>query len=170
MPFKEPATRAISCLSHAFSCLSVHGSHPPVTYIQTVIVVVQVLHARLEIMSPLIVEEARRRFGAGLVIKSLSQVLEEEEEEEEEWGNVMVLGVLVKHNVLEPSELAKLEDEINVDFEPLHSRYLSQQDDLALEDQSDRLELTGFCLDPGELVSGGAAALSLVRSSPDTVL
>ena len=114
-----------------------------------------------------IVEEARRRFGAGLVIKSLSQVLEEEEEEE---GNVMVLGVLVKHNVLEPSELAELEDEINVDFEPLHSRYLAQQDDLALEDLSDRLELTGFCLDPGELVSGGAAGLPLARTSPDTVL
>ena len=114
-----------------------------------------------------IVEEARRRFGAGLVIKSLSQVLEEEEEEE---GNVMVLGVLVKHNVLEPSELAELEDELNVDFEPLHSRYLSQQDDLALEDLSDRLELTGFCLDPGELVSGGAAGLPLARISPDTVL
>ena len=133
-------------------------------------VVVQVLHARLEIMRPLIVEEARRRFGAGLVIKSLSQVALEEEEEEEEEGNVMVLGVLVKHNVLEPSELAELEDEINVDFEPLHSRYLSQQDDLALEDLSDRLELTGFCLDPGELVSGGAADLSLARISPDTVL
>ena len=131
------------------------------------VVVVQVLHARLEIMRPLIVEEARRRFGAGLVIKSLSQVLEEEEEEE---GNVMVLGVLVKHNVLEPSELAELEDELNVDFEPLHSRYLAQQDDLALEDLSDRLELTGFCLDPGELVSGGAAGLSLARISPDTVL
>ena len=114
-----------------------------------------------------IVEEARRRFGAGLVIKSLSQVLEEEEEEE---GNVLVLGVLVKHNVLEPSELAELEDELNVDFEPLHSRYLSQQDDLALEDLSDSLELTGFCLDPGELVSGGAAGLSLARISPDTVL
>ena len=118
-------------------------------------------------MRPLIVEEARRRFGAGLVIKSLSQVLEEEEEEE---GNVLVLGVLVKHNVLEPSELAELEDELNVDFEPLHSRYLAQQDDLALEDLSDRLELTGFCLDPGELVSGGAAGLPLARISPDTVL
>ena len=116
-----------------------------------------------------IVEEARRRFGAGLVIKSLSQVALGEEEEKEE-GNVMVLGVLVKHNVLEPSELAELEDELNVDFEPLHSRYLSQQDDLALEDLSDSLELTGFCLDPGELVSGGAAGLSLARISPDTVL
>ena len=34
-------------------------------------------------MRPLIVEEARRRFGAGLVIKSLSQVALEEEEVEQ---------------------------------------------------------------------------------------
>ena len=121
-------------------------------------------NARLEIMRPLIVEEARRMFGPALVIKTLGQLTLEEEEEEEE-GNVLVLGVLRKHYVLEPSKLADLETEKNVDFEPGHSRYLSQQDSLALEDQNISLELAGYCLDPGQLVS-----LSLVHTQPDTVL
>ena len=97
-------------------------------------------------------EEARRRFGPDLTIKSPGELALEGEDEERK--KILVLGILRKHHVMKPSLLEEQELELNVDFEPRHSRYLTEQDSLALEDQNGRLELAGFCLDPGSLVSG----------------
>ena len=58
-------------------------------------------------MTPLIAEEARRRFGPDIVIKPLSdlrlEAAEEVEEEEdmfasesESWHNILLIGVLLK--------------------------------------------------------------------------
>ena len=103
-------------------------------------------------MRPLIVEEARRRFGPDLTIKSPGELALEEEDEERK--NILVLGTLRKHHVMKPSQLEEQELELNVDFEPLHSRYVTEPDSLALEDQNGSLELAGFRLDPGSLVTG----------------
>ena len=112
----------------------------------------EIHESRLEIMRPLIVEEARRKFGPDLVIKSLGELVLQEEDEERK--KVLVLGILRKHHVMKPSLLEEQELELNVDFEPRHNRYLTEPDSLSLEDQNTRLELDGFCLDPGSLVSG----------------
>ena len=102
-------------------------------------------------MKPLIVEEARRKFGRDLVIRTVGELALEGEDEER--NNILVVGTLRKHHVMEPSLLEEQELELNVDFEPRHTDYIHEEESLSLEDQTASLELAGWCLEPGELVS-----------------
>lgn len=121
----------------------------------------EVYDSRLMFMRPLIVEEARRRFGPDVIVKSLAdlkytdEVQEEEEEEDGDiWENILVIGTLYKMAEKDAFYMAELGKELEVRLEPQPRLYTCEQNTLMLEDESRRIKLTGFCLDPMELVTG----------------
>ena len=116
-------------------------------------------------MTPLIVEEARRRFGPDIVIKPLSdlrlEAAEEVEEEEdmfasesESWHNILLIGVLLKLEEKDEKFLAEMMEELELRVPPPCHLYIHQQETLMLEDDQTRVKLNGLSLDASELVSG----------------
>ena len=111
--------------------------------------------ARLQVMRPLIVAEARRRFESDVIIKSLTELNEEDEEEDGDiWENVLVIGTLFKMAERNQSYLTELGKELEARFEPQPRLYTCEQNTIMMEDERRRMKLAGYCLDPEELVTG----------------
>ena len=111
--------------------------------------------ARLQVMRPLIVAEARRRFESDVIIKSLTELNEEDEEEDGDiWENVLVIGTLFKMAERDQSYLTELGKELEARLEPQPRLYTCEQNTIMMEDERRRMKLAGYCLDPEELVTG----------------
>merc|ERR1719221_1172517 len=115
----------------------------------------KVYNARLKIMKPLIVEEAKRRFGPEVNIKPLAELKSEEEKDKKE--NILVIGTVFKQQEKKPSILTELSEDAELEVKPEQTEdtgYTADSDTLVLEDETMRVRLAGDFLPPGDLVNG----------------
>ena len=114
----------------------------------------QVYNARLKIMKPLVVEEAKRRFGPDVNIRQLAELKSEDQEKRKE--KILVIGTVFKQQENKPSILTELSEdaELEVTREPPPTVFTSESDTLVLEDETMRVRLSGEFLHPGDIVNG----------------
>ena len=110
-------------------------------------------NARLKIMKPLVVEEAKRKFGPNVNIKQLAELKSEEDEDRKE--SILVIGTVFKLQENKPSILTELSEDAELEVPREQSTvYTSENDTLVLEDETMRVKLAGEFLHPGDLVNG----------------
>ena len=104
-------------------------------------------------MKPLVVEEAKRKFGPNVNIKQLAELKSEEEEDRKE--SILVIGTVFKLQENKPSILTELSEDAELEVPREQSTvYTSENDTLVLEDETMRVKLAGEFLHPGDLVNG----------------
>ena len=106
-------------------------------------------------MQPLIVEEAKRKFGPEVPIKSLTELKSEDEKERKD--NILVIDTVFKQQEKKPSILTELSEDAELEVQPEQTEdtgYTADTDTLVLEDETMRVRLAGDFLPPGDLVNG----------------
>ena len=106
-------------------------------------------------MKPLIVEEAKKRFGPEVNIKPLTELKSEEEKERKE--NILVIGTVFKQQEKKPNILTELSEDAELEVKPEKPEdtgYSADTDTLVLEDETMRVRLSGEFLLPGDVVNG----------------
>ena len=104
-------------------------------------------------MKPLVVEEAKRKFGPNVNIKQLAELKSEEDEDRKE--SILVIGTVFKLQENKPSILTELSEDAELEVPREQSTvYTSENDTLVLEDETMRVKLAGEFLHPGDLVNG----------------
>ena len=104
-------------------------------------------------MKPLVVEEAKRKFGPNVNIKQLAELKSEEDEDMKE--SILVIGTVFKLQENKPSILTELSEDAELEVPREQSTvYTSENDTLVLEDETMRVKLAGEFLHPGDLVNG----------------
>ena len=100
-------------------------------------------------MKPLIVEEAKRRFGPEVNIKPLAELKSEEEKEKKE--NILVIGTVFKQQEKKPSILTELSEDAELEVKPEQTEdteHTADSDTLVLEDETMREFLHTELLSP----------------------
>ena len=106
-------------------------------------------------MKPLIVEEAKRKFGPEVNIKPLTELKSEEEKERKD--NILVIGTVFKQQEKKPNILTELSEDAELEAQPEQKEetdFTADTDTLVLEDETMRVKLAGEFLLPGDLVNG----------------
>jgi len=126
----------------------------------------EVYGARLAAMRPLVVAEARRRFGQDIQVKTLSDLREDDDEvttsQQEEL--ILLVGTVFKQQERKPSilkELSEPSEDGELEVEPAHTKYTADTDTLVLEDETMRVRLEDTCgkMKVGDLVNGVVAGV-----------
>lgn len=110
-----------------------------------------VYSARLRILGELVKEKAIKKWDSH-PFKQLFELREENQE------TCLIVGTLFKHQVLKPNILKEVADEEQLIEQPLRSNYVDEQDKLILEDDLQRIRLTGK-IDVHQLVTGVVCAV-----------
>ncbi|XP_063699789.1 DNA polymerase delta subunit 2 [Culicoides brevitarsis] len=95
-----------------------------------------VYSARLKILGDLVKEKASKKWSSH-PFKQLFELREEQQE------TCIIIGTLFKHQALKPNILKEVAEEEELIEQPLLSNYVDEQDKLILEDDLQRIRLTG---------------------------
>lgn len=101
---------------------------------------------RLEALRQRVVDAARGQIGKDVVIKTLCD-LDKDDDDGDESGSaddILVIGTLFKHQPLKPNILAELSEDAGLQAQPILSRktkFISEQDEIILEDELQRIKL-----------------------------
>ncbi|XP_049809952.1 DNA polymerase delta subunit 2 [Schistocerca nitens] len=107
---------------------------------------------RLVQMRCIIEKPVRQKWGHSVPIRKLFQLKPDEEE------SCVVIGTLFKHQELKPSILREISDELQLVPQPSRTNYVSEDDELILEDELQRIRLIGS-ISPHYVVTGVVCAV-----------
>ncbi|KAK6645537.1 hypothetical protein RUM43_001814 [Polyplax serrata] len=107
---------------------------------------------RLKSMKESVIQSSVAKWGKNIPIRKLTDLTEENDEK------CIVIGTLFKHQELKPSILKEISEEQQVTPQPVISNFMSENDELVLEDEMQRIKLEGN-INVKKMITGIVVAL-----------